>query len=292
MDIHDKIIFVTGATGHQGGAVVKSLLKKGWKIRAMTRNQNSDNALNLEKQNIEVVEGNLNEPGSYKQHLENVYGVFSVQNFWEHGFEEEVREGKSLADAAQEAGVQHFVYSSVGSAHRDTDISHFESKWEIEQHLRKINIPYTIFRPVFFMENFLAMKDQILEGKLIFGMEPDVKLQMIAVKDIGNFVEAAFSEPDVFIGKEIDIAGDQKTFPEITDIFSREIGKTVSYIKLEMKDFVEKFGKEYGIMVEWFNKVGYDVNIEFLRDSYDVELTPFKDWVKNSEFSKTRVKEK
>lgn len=290
MENQNKVILVTGATGTQGSAVVRSLTKRGWKVRGLTRNPDTEKADLLRQMHVEVVRGDLSDPKSVRKYLDDVYGVFSVQNFWEHGFDIEVKQGKDLADIAKDAAVNHFVYSSVGSAHRNTHLSHFESKWEIEEYIRASGIPYTIFRPVFYMDNFLAMKDQILEGKLILGVEPNVPFQMIASKDIGEFVEAAFAEPDVYLGKSIDIAGDEKTLPEIAEIFSKETGRTVSYIKLDMDDFEKKMGHEYARMVEWFNNVGYDVNIDQLKDTYDVELTSFREWIRQSEFAKAKIK--
>lgn len=289
MENQNKVILVTGATGTQGGAVVRSLSKRGWKVRGLTRNPDTEKADILREMNVEVVRGDLNNPGTVRKYLDDVYGVFSVQNFWEHGADIEVKQGKALIDLARDAEIKHFVYSSVGSAHRNTHLSHFDSKWEIEEYLRASGLRFTVFRPVFFMDNFLFMKDQILEGKLINAMEPDIPLQMIASKDIGEFVEAAFSEPDVYLEKSIDLAGDEKTFPEIAEIFSKETGRTVSYIKLEMEDFESKLGSENARMVEWFNNVGYDVNIDQLRDTYDVDLTSFRDWVRQSVFAKARI---
>jgi len=290
MENQNKVILVTGATGTQGGSVVRSLSRRGWRVRGLTRNPDTVQADALRQMNVELVRGDLNNPQSVRKYLDDVYGVFSVQNFWEHGYDIEITQGKALVDLAKDAGVNHFVYSSVGSAHRNTHLSHFESKWQIEEYLRESGIPYTVLRPVFYMDNFLMMKDQILDGKLINGVEPNVLFQMIASKDIGEFVEAAFAEPDVFLGKSIDIAGDEKTLPEIAEIFSKETGRTVSYIKLEMDDFESKMGHEYARMVEWFNNVGYDVKIEQLRETYDVELTSFRDWVRQSEFAKAKIK--
>lgn len=290
MENQNKVILVTGATGTQGGAVVRGLTSRGWRVRGLTRNPDTEKADFLRQMNVELVKGDLDNPKSVRKYLDDVYGIFSVQNFWEHGYEKEITQGKALVDLGRDAGINHFVYSSVGSAHRNTHLDHFESKWQIEEYLRESGLPYTIFRPVYFMENFLYQKDEILEGKLISGVEPNVSFQMIASKDIGGFAEAAFSEPDVFLGKSIDIAGDEKTLPEIAEIFSKETGRTVSYIKLEMDDYEQKMGHEYARMVEWFNNVGYDVNISQLRETYDVELTSFRDWVRQSEFVKSKIR--
>src|ERR1035438_5526300 len=147
-------IFVSGATGQQGGAVARHLLKQpAFAIRALTRDTSKPPAKALAQAGAELIQGDLNDPSSYKRALEGAYGVFAVQNGMEAGFEGEIRQGKALADAAKAAGVQHFVYSSVVSADRNTGIPHFESKWEIEQHFSKIGLPFTILRPAFFMQN-------------------------------------------------------------------------------------------------------------------------------------------
>jgi len=144
----ERLILVCGATGKQGGAVARSLLDRGFRVRALTRDPQKPEAQALAEQGAEVVQGDMEDRSAVDQVLvEGVYGVFSVQNFWETGYDREVQQGKMVADAARAAGVAHFVYSSVGSAHRKTGIPHFESKWEVEEHVREIGLPFTIFRP-------------------------------------------------------------------------------------------------------------------------------------------------
>ena len=143
----DKLILVAGATGRQGSAVVRHLRPKGWRLRALTRNPGSPAAQDLARQGIEIVQGDLEEPESLERATEGVYGVYSVQDFWAVGAKREVMQGRNLADAAKKAAVQHFVYSSVGGAERHSGIDHWESKWEIEQHIRNIGLPATVLRP-------------------------------------------------------------------------------------------------------------------------------------------------
>ncbi len=116
---NDKIIVVTGATGKQGGSVCRHLLAAGWDVRAFTRKPDSSAARGLADKGADVVKGDLNERSSIDQALQAVYGVYSVQNFWEQGIDAEVNQGKQLADAAQSAEVKHIVYSSVGGADRN-----------------------------------------------------------------------------------------------------------------------------------------------------------------------------
>ncbi len=121
MTHHERLIVVTGATGKQGGAVIRHLSKQGgWKLRAVTRHPESEAARALAAQGIEVVQGDMANRADMDRALQGAYGVFSVQNTWEAGVDGEIAQGKNVADAAKAAGVQHFVYTSVGGAERAT----------------------------------------------------------------------------------------------------------------------------------------------------------------------------
>ena len=120
----DGLVLVAGATGRQGGAVVRHLQPKGWKLRALTRNPDSYAARKLAEQGVELAQGDLDDPGSLERAARGVYGIYSVQDFWTVGAKREVQQGKNLADAGKKAGVEHLVYSSVGGAERNTGITH------------------------------------------------------------------------------------------------------------------------------------------------------------------------
>jgi len=282
MSNKEKLILVAGATGQQGGAVTKNLLEKGFAVRGMTRNPEIEKALALISNGVEVVKADMNDPDSLTAALDGVYGVFSVQNFWESSYEGEVAQGKALADAAKAAGVKHFVYSSVASANKNTNLSHFDSKFEIEEHIRSIELPYTIVRPVFFMENFNTMKEYINNNNFMNSLLQEVPLQMIAVNDIGRIVAQVFETPDMYIGKDIDIAGDSLTFPKVAELFSKEIGKDISFTTISLEDFQSAMGEEYAEMFDWFNKVGYEVNIDELESANDIKLVKLDEWITTS----------
>jgi uncharacterized protein YbjT (DUF2867 family) len=212
--------------------------------------------------------------------VEGIYGVFSVQNFWETGYDREVQQGKTVADAAKAAGVEHFVYSSVGSAHRQTGLSHFESKWEIEEHVREIGLPYTILRPVFFMQNWEMMREMVLGGTLAQPLDPDKPFQQVAVEDIGAFAAIAFENPGRWIGREVDLAGDDQTMPEIAETFSRVTGKEISYYQVPWDQFKEQMGEEFTVQYRWFNDVGYEADIAALQQEYP-ELTTFERYLRS-----------
>src|SRR6185295_8665483 len=132
---------------------------KGFHLRGLTRKPDSERAAALARSgvDVDVVRGDLDDEVTLRRALSGVWGVFGVQNAGEAGAEGEEAQGKRLATLAREAGVEHYVYTSVGSANKKTGVPHFESKWRIEETVRDLRFPsHVILRPVFFMENLLA----------------------------------------------------------------------------------------------------------------------------------------
>src|SRR3954469_16604652 len=212
---NEKTILITGATGKQGGATLRHLAKRGgFKLRALTRKPDGDAAKALSALGAEVVAGDLNDAASLERAVAGAWGVFAVQNTWEAGVEGEEEQGKRLAKVARDKGVQHYVYTSVGSADRNTGIPHFDNKARIEDTVRSLGFPSTvILRPVFFMENLPT--PMLLQGdKLVTALKPNTKLQMIAVRDVGEYGARAFIDAERLTRREIDIAGDAQTMPE------------------------------------------------------------------------------
>jgi uncharacterized protein YbjT (DUF2867 family) len=276
----ERLILVCGATGNQGGAVVRSLLDRGFQVRALTRDPQKPQAQVLADQGAEVAQGDMEDRSAMERVLAGVYGIFSVQNFWETGYDREVQQGKAVADASKETGVQHCVYSSVGSAHRQTGIPHFDSKWEVEEHMRKLDLPSTVLRPVFLMQNWEMMREHILGGTLAQPLDPDKPFQQVAVEDVGAFAAIAFEYPDRWIGREVDIAGDEQTMPEIAETFGRVIGREVDYYQVPWDQFEEQMGEELAVMYRWFNDVGYEADIAALQREYP-ELTIFERYLRS-----------
>ena len=277
----DKTILVAGITGQQGGAAAKHLLADGWKVRGLSRDVSKPGVQALREAGAEVVQGNMDDRPSLDAAVKGVYGVFSVQNFWlpEVGFEGEIQEGKNLADAAKTAGVQHFVYSSVGGADRNTGIPHFESKWQIEQHVQALGLPATIFRPVGFMDNFNWSRPYILNGVFSsFGLNPARTLQLIAVDDIGGLVALAFAHPQDYLGLALEIAGDELTESLIAETFSRVIGRPVQVVADTSPRSAEPENQK---MRKWFNEKGYEADIPALRKRYPA-LTNLDTWLRRT----------
>ncbi len=271
----NRTILVTGATGRQGGAVARTLMTHGWKVRALVRDPSTPAAQQLAKNTIELIKGDLFTTASLEEALTGVYGVFSVQTSdAEHGIGGEIIQGKLLADAAHRAQIQHFVYSSVGGAERESGIPHFESKWQIEKHIRALGLPATIIRPVFFMDNFTSYFGEPIkqQNKLILPLHQDTRLQQIATEDIGSFAALAFEQPTSFIGKALEIAGDELSMTEIVETFSRVMKRTIEFVEQPMDQMIQR-NPENALMMEWFNTDGYQAVLPALRALYPALLT-------------------
>src|SRR4029077_12425394 len=203
---NDRTILITGVTGNQGGAVGQALDGTGFRLRGLPRMPDGVRAAALARNGVEIIKGDLDDEATLRRALAGVWGVFGVQTSLEAGVEREEAQGKRLATLAREAGVQHYVYTSVGSAHKRTGIPHFDNKWRIEETVRSLRFPsHVILRPVFFMEHLLAPFS--LQGStLAWALGPGTKLQMIAVDDIGWFGARAFTEATALNRPEIDLA--------------------------------------------------------------------------------------
>jgi uncharacterized protein YbjT (DUF2867 family) len=268
--MNNKIIAVTGATGQQGGKVAKRLLSQGWSVRALTRDANKPAAHELAAAGAEIVPGDMDNRAELDAAFKGVYGVFSVQNTWlpTVGFEGEIRQGKTVADAAKDAGVKHLVYSSVGAAHRGMGQKHFESKWMIEQYIQSLAVPYTFLRPVAFMENYNWSRAYILSGTFQgFGLRPDKTIQLVATDDIGVFAELAFAKPEQYMGQTIQLAGDELTETQIAEVFTKVIGRPVKALGPQMPQGAAPTEEQIA-MFTFFNGVGYDADIASLRSIY------------------------
>lgn len=274
-----KTILITGATGQQGGATLRHLLGKGFTLRALTRKPDGEKARALANAGVELVQGDLNDAESLKAALKGAWGVYAVQNTWEAGVDGEEEQGKRIAALAKHAGVEHYVYASVGSAHRQTGIPHFENKWRIEQTVRSLGFPSTvILRPVFFMENLVSA--WFLNGdKLVSTLKPETSLQMIAVEDIGLFGARAFTEAARLNGREIDLAGDAVTLPAAAATLGSALGRPLEYLQIPISE-VRKNSEDFALMLEWFDSTGYNADIAGLEREFGVTLTRLDAWAR------------
>lgn len=272
-----RTIVVTGVTGKQGGAAFRHLKRRGFALRAMVRDPERPGARELEGSGVEVVRGDLDDPGSMERALDGADGAYSVQP-WEGGPEAETRQGIAFAEAANRQGIGHLVYSSVASADENTGIPHFESKGKVEERIRQLGVPYTIFRPVFFMENWQMMREGIDNGAIMLPLKPETRLQMVAVDDIGAFVALAFEHPGHWHNRAFELAGADLSMTEIAEAFSRASGREVRYQQAPWDQFEQQVGHEMTVMYRWFEEKGYNIDIAAVREHYP-ELTSFQRWL-------------
>jgi len=275
----DRTILITGVTGHQGGAVARALRGTGFHLRGLTRKPDNQPAAALSRQGVEIVKGDLDDEATLRRALAGAWGVFGVQNTWEAGVEREEAQGKRLARLAREAGVEHYVYTSVGSANQRTGVPHFDNKWRIEETVRALRFPsHVILRPVAFMENLLAPYS--LQGdRLTWALGPATKLQMIAVDDIGWFGARAFTDAAALNRREIDLAGDVRTMPEVANVLTAALGRPIAFAQTPIEQ-VRQYSEDTALMLEWFERVGYSADIAGLEHEFGRALTKLPEWAR------------
>jgi uncharacterized protein YbjT (DUF2867 family) len=248
-------IFVTGATGNQGGAVVRSLVENGFEVKALTRTASSTEASRLKELNIEIVQGDLNNPEGFADQLRDVGGIFSVQTF-ANGTEKEIKQGIGLANIAKSQGMAFFLFSSVLGADLHSGIPIWESKFTIENHIRQSGLPFCILRPASFFENFQipAVKKRILNGKLGSPIDRNILQPFLSVQDIGTVSAAIFQNREKFLGKTISLVAAEMNLDDIGEIFSEVLGKEIKYQQLPM--FLTRLimGRNLYRMFDWINK--------------------------------------
>ncbi|MBI4821768.1 MAG: NmrA family NAD(P)-binding protein [Deltaproteobacteria bacterium] len=273
-------VVVMGATGAQGSCVARELLARGHKVRAVTRKPTGDKALALAKQGAQVVQADFDDASSMEAAMTGAYAVFAVQNTWEAGVVKEEEQGKLTAAVAKKAGVSHFVYTSVGSANRNTGIPHFDNKYRVERAVRQAGFPsFTILRAVFFMQNFVGgwFGAAFKEGQLTLSIKPETRLQMIDVDDVGRFGALALEQPELMNGRAIDIGGDELTMGQAADVLTRLSGKKFVAAPTPI-ELIEKASEDFAKMCRWFDAHGYDAPIRSLPADYKIKPATFEEW--------------
>ncbi|CZR65711.1 related to nucleoside-diphosphate-sugar epimerases [Phialocephala subalpina] len=292
----NKKILVTGATGKQGGAVIKALQESSpsFQILALTRNASSKGAQALaSKPNTIVVEGDHTSLAPIFEKHKPIFGVFSVTVMDKEGSEE--AQAKPLIDESVKNGVELFVFTSVdrGGEKSDTNptnIPHFASKHRIEEYLKEksangTKMPYTILRPVCFMDNLTPD----FMGKGFNSMWAGVgtkPLQLVSTRDIGIFAANAFNNPSAYKNRSISLAGDELNIEQGRKVFKDTMGsdlpETFGFVGSGIKYMI----KEMGTMFNWFKTDGYGADIQALRKE-EPRLQNLSQWLKeSSKFSK------
>jgi uncharacterized protein YbjT (DUF2867 family) len=212
-------VVVTGSTGKQGGAVARGLLERGHEVRAVTRDPNSRQAKSLANAGATLVAASLEDTAAITKALEGATSLFAMTTP-SGGTAAEIRQGVAAADAAEVAGV-HLVFTSVGSANRQTGVPHFDSKYEVEKHIAKVGVRATILAPAYFMENLCFAKEQLAKGIYASALPPTKKLAQVAVADIGAVAVRVLEDGAKMyewldrVGYTVDRAALRREFPDV-----------------------------------------------------------------------------
>lgn len=290
-------VLVTGATGKQGGAVVRALLRAGRPVRALTRDTGSTAALALAAQGVAVVKGEFCDSDSLDAALKAVDGVFSMQmGSHPDDPETEVRTGRALIEAAHRADVRVIVHTSVARAGDHENFLGWDAGcWEPLYWKNKAAVNemvktqgfrhWVILKPALIMEDLLPPMANVMfpslanRGQFDTAIELDTRLDWIAAQDIGAFAAAAFADPERFHGHEIDLAAESVTLVELAAKIAKATGKAVSAVTSSEEEMLAR--GEHALSVRsqvWDNVEGYKVDLDAVR-SWDVPLTTIDQFI-------------
>ncbi|XP_063727728.1 nmrA-like family domain-containing protein 1 [Symsagittifera roscoffensis] len=301
-----KIVAVIGATGYQGGGLVRAILNDpdgGFAVRAITSDPSSAKAKALLAQGCEVVQGNWNDKESLMHAFKGAFGVYCVTNFYEtFSPEGEMKQAKNMAEAAKEASVQHVIWSTQEDTRRwipiDDDsmptlmgnykVPHFDAKGESDTFFEELRVPTTYFLTPFYFENIVTYKmgpQRTEEGSLVFNLPlGDKKLPSIAAEDIGKSAYGIFKRGPKLIGKYVGVAAEQLSGAEMASQMSEVVGETVVY-KAVPYDVYRGFGSSFVALGNTF-QFFHDFQDYFLgarpvesTRELNPQLTSFKDWL-------------
>jgi uncharacterized protein YbjT (DUF2867 family) len=246
-----KIIAVVGATGAQGGGLVRAILAHPdgpFAARALTRNPDSESARALAEAGVEVMKADLDDEASLERAFAGAYGVFALTNFWEHfSPEKELTQAGNQARAAKAAGVRHVIWSTLEDTRRWVSLGddrlptlqgrykvpHFDAKGEADQIFRVLGVPTTFLLTAFYWDNLISFGAGPQKGPdgrlaITFPMG-DKKLPAIAVEDIGKAAYAIFQRGEEFINRTVGIAGEHLSGHEMAAALSRALGREIVY---------------------------------------------------------------
>ncbi|KAI9734959.1 MAG: hypothetical protein M1834_002041 [Cirrosporium novae-zelandiae] len=281
-----KLLVVFGATGVQGGSVIKAILSdpkasNEFKLRAITRDPSKPKAKALEEKGVECVTGDVNDKESLRKALAGAYAVYAVTDYWaKMDKEEETQQGKNIADVAKEVRVQHMVYSSLFNVTKFTNgkitgVHHFDSKALVEEYIRSIGIPATFFMPAMYMSSLADMikpnpQSEQHEYVWMTPAAPNSKFALLdTVDDAGKFVKGILLNREKSLGKQVYAAGGYWTPEQVMKEFTEvkpNAGKGAHYAQLPEETFKgflamsgmpEPVQNDFCEMLVYFDKYGY-----------------------------------
>jgi uncharacterized protein YbjT (DUF2867 family) len=234
----------------------------------------------------DVVQGNLQDKESLIKALRGTDGFFVMttpfgKRFGTLDLAEEVAQGKTALEVASEVGTPHVVLTSVASADRHTGIPHFETKATIEDYFHDLKIPGTVVRPTSFMDGYASpwIAQALKACVLSVPTKPGTKIQMVATRDIGEFVARAFGKPGECLGQTVELAGDSKSMEEVASLLSQSTGRRVVYAEMSDEQARKMFGEDGFKMNRWFDREGFRVDIPSLEPRWGLRMTTFDEFL-------------
>lgn len=262
-------ILVAGATGRQGSAVVRHLLRTGWNVRALTRTPESPAAQALAALGAELWVGDFADPESLDAALESAHGAFSVQPAAVAGTRREVAYGLAFADAARRAQVRHLVYSSIAGVERAGSLPQLRGKVRIEEHIHRLGVPTTVLRCAFLIDSLLTpgWAGALIWGGMAGALGRELPIQMTATDDIGAFAALAFADPDRFIGYAVELASDEVTLDRAKSAFRTVTGRSPRFIPLPFS-VLRWIDRDLARLFDWIRTDGFQADLPSLQELY------------------------
>jgi uncharacterized protein YbjT (DUF2867 family) len=264
MGEHDsRTIAVVGATGLQGAAVTRRLLREGWRVRAVTRNPDGKQARALAALGAEVTKADSEDQASLERCFAGVHGVYNVQNHHISGYDGELTQGKNVAEAVARAGAAHLVYASAGIGAEPTGIGSWDTKIAVTEHMRGLGIPLTVLRPMAFMELmterrfYPAASVWHLVPKIMGGSRP---VGWLSVEDLAVIAEKAFSNRDAFVGRDVALASDVRSIEECRTIWREATGRAPRRFPMPTWMFERFSGTDETTMWRWLRDNHVDLD--------------------------------
>ncbi|MFE4357885.1 NmrA/HSCARG family protein [Kitasatospora sp. NPDC056800] len=274
-------VAVTGATGAQGGATARALLRAGRPVRALTRNPGSPAATQLAALGAEPARADFDDPASLATALDGTGALFAMSTPFGTDLGVEVRQATALLDAARAVGsVRHVVFTSATNADRSTGIPHFDSKHRIEQHLAGLGLPWTVLGPAAFMENYANdwTLQSLRDGVFHLPMPPGVPLPVIAADTIGTFAAHVLARPDAYAGRRIDIASQWRTGEQIAAAISAASGRPIRFEQVPLS-VVAAHSEDLATMFRYLQDPGLTIDTAALHAEHPtIDWQPLETW--------------
>ena len=258
-----KVIAVVGATGLQGTAVTRRLLQEGWQVRALTRRPDGEQARALAAFGADVVKADSADQAALERAFDGVQGVYNVQNHHLSGYDGELAQGRNVAEAVARTGAPHLVYASSGLAVERTGVGSWDTKVAVAEHMRRLGVRLTVFRPTAFMELMTGKK--FYPPTAVWHLMPKLMGQSrpvgwLSVDDLAVIAGKAFADPDAFVGRDIPLASDVQSIEQCRAIWSEVTGRAPRRFPMPIWLFERFSGTDETTMWKWLrdNDVRFD----------------------------------